>query len=124
MTELTPIGTSVSLAWSNNASRTVGAQSMSSLVTASFVQPLLKGAGLEVNMAPVKTARLTDDIIRLNLRTTISQTVTSIIGAYRALLSAEEARVLDVDGVARAQSLLDTDAALIQAGRMARVELI
>ena len=124
VTELTPIGTSVSLAWSNNASRTVGAQSMSSLVTASFVQPLLKGAGLEVNMAPVKTARLTDDIIRLNLRTTISQTVTSIIGAYRALLSAEEARVLDVDGVARAQSLLDTDAALIQAGRMARVELI
>jgi outer membrane protein TolC len=120
---LTPIGTQFNFSWDGGLTTSGSAMTKSAIASASFSQPLLQGAGLDVNLAPVKTARLTEDMNKLQLRLTISQTITSVIVAYRELTRADEQKKLADDAVVRANALVDTDLALIQAGRMAQMEI-
>jgi outer membrane protein TolC len=124
VTVLTPIGTQLTFAWDNSISLSSGALTRSTTPSASFIQPLLRGGGLDANLAPVQNARLTEHINQLTLRTTISQTITSVILAYRDLMRSERAKALAENAVVRAQALIDTDNALIQAGRMATMEIV
>lgn len=120
---LTSIGTRFSLAWSNELyqGNTLG-RSGNDGITFSIVQPLLKDAGYDVNMAPIRLARLQEQSNRLALQATVAETINQIITAYRALLSAQEQVRISEEGVQRARDLLATNAALIQSGRMAEFE--
>ncbi|WAH57366.1 TolC family protein [Pseudomonas silvicola] len=122
---LTPIGTRFSLAWNSQLyqGRDLG-RSGNDGATFSIIQPLLKDAGYEVNMAPVRLARMQEEINKLALKTTVSTTITSIITAYRALLSAQEQVRIAEEGVSRAKGLLATNLSLIKAGRMAEFESV
>ncbi len=124
VTVLTPIGTQFSFSWDNDLTTSGGFITKSSNVNASVTQPLFQGAGLDVNLAPVRTARLTEDINKLQLRLTISQTITSVILAYRELMRAQDEKRLADDAVVRAKALVDIDRTMINAGRMARMDIV
>jgi outer membrane protein TolC len=121
---LTRTGAQFGFVWDNSASASAGVATRSSTLSMTMSQPLLRGAGFDVNMAPVRTARLAEHINQLNLRLTVSTTITNVITAYRALMLSRETEKLAEDSVVRAQALIDIDNSLIQAGRMARMEIV
>ncbi|HEV2153200.1 TolC family protein [Bradyrhizobium sp.] len=123
-TALLPTGATFGLAWANQMTDTAGIVTRSSIAELTLSQPLLRGGGIEVNMAPVRAARLTERINRLRLKTTVSETVGQVIFAYRSLLQAQEELKLAQASVMRAQELVDINRALITAGRMAEVDIV
>ena len=90
----------------------------------SFSQPLLRGAGLDVNLTSLRSARINEKINLLNLQSTLIDTVTSSILAYRSFIQAYEQLRITQRSVERAKALLEMNQALIEAGRMARVEIV
>jgi outer membrane protein TolC len=123
-TWLAPTGAQVQLGWTFvKAPNAIGPTKLG-MGNLSITQPLLQGGGTEVNLAPVRIARLQEQINQLALKSTVINTVTSIILAYRALQQAQEQ--LQLAGVSRARSLsiMDTNRAMISAGRMAAADLV
>ncbi|MNS21363.1 Outer membrane efflux protein [compost metagenome] len=90
----------------------------------SLSQPLLRGGGLAVNMAPVRIARLQEEINRLQLEATVAGTVSSVITSYRRLIQAQEQVRLAEQSLERTEALLETNRALIAAGRMAESDIV
>lgn len=90
----------------------------------SLNQPLLRGAGLAVNMAPVRIARLQEEINRLQLEATVSGAVSAVITSYRSLIQAQERVRLAEVSLERTRALLETNRALIAAGRMAEADIV
>lgn len=118
-------GTQFSLSWrhhltqANHAGRT-----HNDGATFSVIQPLLRGAGREVATAPIRLAELAEQVNRLNLKATVSSTVTQIITAYRELLRAQEQLRITREALARSRQLLDANKVMIASGRMAEFELV
>ncbi|WP_420849767.1 TolC family protein [Photorhabdus heterorhabditis] len=105
--------------WANNAGR-----NRNDGVSFSVIQPLLKGAGKDVATAPVRLAQMMEQINRLNLKATVSQTITQVIMAYRELLRAQEQLQIARDALERSRQLLEVNKAMIAAGRMAAFEIV
>jgi outer membrane protein TolC len=84
-------GTQLSLSWNNKVTQG-GHTGYSRNDGASFTvtQPLLRGAKREVVTAPVRLARLGDQINRLNLKAIVSDAVTQIVIAYNGILRFQE----------------------------------
>lgn len=124
-TLLTPYGTRVSLDWAvSNARYRKAGESSSDGASISVIQPLLRGAGKDIATAPVRLARLNEQVNRLSLKQTVMQTVTKIITAYHALLQAQEQENIARESLARTRQLVDVNRALILAGRMAEFEIV
>jgi outer membrane protein TolC len=121
---LLPTGATFGFAWANQVADSGGIQTRSSAAEINLTQPLLRGGGVDVTMAPIRTARLGETINHLNLKQTVSQTIGQTIIAYRALLQAQEELKLARASLARSQDLVDVNRALINAGRMASVEIV
>lgn len=90
----------------------------------SLTQPLLRGAGLDVNLAPLRMARMREQMNQLGLESSVGGVVTSIIYAYRTLLQAQEQVRLAEMSLQRTQTLLETNRLLIEAGRMAAADIV
>nr|WP_299502126.1 TolC family protein [uncultured Rhizobium sp.] len=120
----TKTGAIFDFGWSNSASIEDGGRTLASAAEVSIEQPLLRGAGVEVNMAPVAQARLGEKINRLRLKATVSETIGSVIFAHRELLLAQEELKLAEDAVSRGEELLNINAALIASGRMAAMDSV
>jgi outer membrane protein TolC len=120
---LLPTGATFGFAWANSLSDGGGLQTRSSIAEINFNQPLLRGGGVDVTLAPVRTARLGEKINRLHLKQTVSDTIGQVILAYRMLLQSQEEFKLAQAAAARSQDLVDMNHALINAGRMASVEI-
>lgn len=88
------------------------------------IQPLLRDAGIDVNAGSIRIARLEEKINRLRLESTLAQTVTQIILAYRDLVRAAEQLRLSRSALQRSKDLLGVNQALVSAGRMAAVEVV
>jgi len=118
-------GTRFSLSWTRhfNQADQAGRKDNNGL-TFEIIQPLLRGAGREVGTAPVRLARLNEHSHRLSLKSTVSQTVTQIVSAYRELLRAQEQQHIAHAALARSRQLLEVNKALIAAGRMAQFESV
>ncbi|MCK1651595.1 TolC family protein [Bradyrhizobium sp. 149] len=123
-TALLPTGATFGLAWANQMTDTAGVLTRSSAAELTVSQPLLRGGGVDVTMAPVRAARLSERINRLKLKATVSETIGQVIFAYRALLQAQEELKLAQASVGRAQDLVDINRSLIVAGRMAAVDIV
>jgi len=122
---LAPTGATVQFTWARN--QTVGGGAAAEEIdttSLTVTQPLLQGAGLAVNLAPIRIAELQEQINKLSLETTVSTTITSIIQAYRTLQQAQEQFKLAQASQQRSTSLLETNRSLIAAGRMAAADLI
>lgn len=91
--------------------------------TVDLTQPLLKGGGLDVGMAPLRKARLAEKANILTLKGTVASQVKAIIDAYYGLVLAQQNRVIARNGLERARALMEVNRALIAAGRMADNEI-
>ena len=101
-----------------------GQDDMSDTVTLSFSQPLLKGFGASVDTAPLRSARLTDEVNMLAFREAIASVVTSTIRAWRGLVRARRQLEIGVSSLKRARRQLEINRTLIEAGRMAAREIL
>jgi outer membrane protein TolC len=90
----------------------------------SFKQPLLRGAGVNVNKASIDIARLTEQINILDLKSTLSNIITDAIIAYRELLRTQERLKIAQLSLKSAQDFLEINQALIEAGRLAPVDIV
>ncbi|MGZ7870405.1 TolC family protein (plasmid) [Methylobacterium radiotolerans] len=124
VTTLLPTGGTVGFAWTDQATDVLGIRTRSSTGLLSVSQPLLRGAGVEVTLAPIRSARLGERINQLRLKATVSETIGQVIFAYRELLRAQEEVRIAQASVGRAENLLDINRALIGAGRMAEVDIV
>lgn len=125
VTTTSPWGTRLSLNWSQRLDLADQAgRRRNDGLGFEIVQPLLKGAGREIGMAPLRQARLGERKHRLALQATVAKTVNTIVTAYHHLLKAQEEQRLAQDALARTQQLLEVNDALIAAGRMAAFERV
>lgn len=92
--------------------------------TLDFSQPLLKGAGLDIDMVPLRTARINERMNILSFRDTAAGIVESVISAYRAVIRADREIQISGDALERAKEQLEVNRTLIKAGRMAENEII
>ncbi|NES24159.1 MAG: TolC family protein [Symploca sp. SIO3E6] len=90
----------------------------------SFNQPLLRGAGEKVNRASIEIARLTEQINLMELKSTLIETITEAVLAYRELLRAQERLRIAQLSVNSAKDLLEFNRVLIEAGRQAAVDIV
>ena len=90
----------------------------------SLTQPLLKGAGFDVSTASVRTARINERINVLSLKSTLIDTITSVISAYRSFLQAVKQVEIGRKSLERAKELVIVNKELIAAGRLAAMELV
>lgn len=124
VTTLLPTGATFGFSWVNTSVESLGIRTRTSTADLTLVQPLLRGGGVDVNMAPVRVARITEKINQLRLKATVSETVAQVIYAYRSLLQAQEEFKLAEGAAARARDLLAMNRSLISAGRMASVDIV
>jgi outer membrane protein TolC len=121
---LLPTGATIGFSWGRFERLDSRATDRTDTASVSLNQPLLRGAGLEVNLAPLRSARIQERINKLSLESTVSGTISSIIYRYRALLQAQEQVRLAERSLERTRTLLETNRALIEAGRMAAADIV
>lgn len=121
---LTTSGATLDFAWNTSANWQDAANSFGSAAEIGITQPLLRGAGVEVNVAPVQTARLGELVNKLRLKATVSEIIASIILAHRALLTDQLQLQIAQASLDRSSDLLTINNALITAGRMAPMEAV
>ena len=92
--------------------------------TATFSQPLLKGAWPGIDTAAVRQARIGERIDTLAFRQTVADLVIAVIRAYRTLIRAFRRVEIDEASVRRAREQRDATRALIRAGRVAPREAV
>lgn len=121
---LLPTGANAGFSWARNDRFQDGQHFASEVSTFSVSQPLLRGAGPDINLAPIRRARLQERINQLGLKNTVSNAVSSIVFAYRGLVQAQEQVRLAELALKRTRDLLETNRALIAAGRMAAADIV
>lgn len=125
VTELFPTGASAVLAAQHDYATTKSAGAMRSYGwSAALTQPLLKGGGIEVAIAPVRTARLNEQCNILALEAVVMDTLTSVITAYRNYVQAVKALEINRQSLERGRELVAINRELIAAGRMARTDIV
>ena len=92
--------------------------------TLSFSQPLLKGFGPELDLQPLRRARLQEQIDRRAFRDRAGSIVDQTVSAYRGVLRAAQRVVIAREALERAQRQLEVNRALVEAGRMAPQDLV
>lgn len=96
----------------------------SGTVTLNFSQPLLRGFGTGVETAPLRTARLNEEVNVLIFREAIAGVVDATIQAWRGLVRARRQLEIGEASLERAREQLETNRTLIEAGQMAAREIL
>ena len=89
-----------------------------------FRQPLLRGAGKEIDTAPVRVARIEERINVLTLRQAIMDIVSAAIRRYRDYMRAERRVAIQSGSLERARELLAVNELLVGTGRMAARDIV
>jgi len=118
-------GTRFSLAWNNRiAQGGTGGYARDDGAFITVVQPLLRGASRGVVIAPLRIARLDDQISRLNLKAVVTNTVTQIIISYNEMLRAQEQQRLAREALTVACRRMNDGLHLIAAGFDSDVDFV
>ncbi|MEG4146713.1 TolC family protein [Microcoleus sp. Pol12B5] len=124
-----PTGGNISFVWSSEQGQDAngfGINSKGSLsqnLTLNFTQPLLRGAGVAVNRAPIEIARLSEKRNIMSLKSKLIEIITEVIITYRELIKAQEQVKISQSSLEIARQELQTNQVLIEAGRLARVDI-
>lgn len=118
-TLLTPFGTQMTLAYTNNTSKHYNPG-----VSLQVVQPLMRGFGRPIVEASLCNAMDSERVSRLNVENALRVTVTAVINAYLNVVSAENTVNIDQDALERATISVQQTKLFIKAGRKAGVELV
>lgn len=113
---LTPLGTNLSLS--------IDPLNSARPLQLTLTQPLLRGFGRPVNEAPIFQARLTEQRNQLSLYQQTLELVTTAITSYTTLIQRQEAVSIQAQALVRRQTQYDIIAALVEAGRQPRIDLI
>jgi len=127
-----PIGSEISLNWRTlrRLQRQYGSTApfdqrvLNHEIQLQFRQPLLRGAGVEVNRASIESARLRNQAQILDVKSTLIDQVTESIVLYRQLFQRQEQLKIAQLTLENSRRLLEVTEALIEAGRRAPVERI
>ena len=93
-------------------------------LTFTFTQPLLRGAGTRVATAPVRIARLSEEIHVLALKSTVIDVVSLVARRYRDYLQAERRVDIRTRSLERARDLREVNELLVRTGRMAERDIV
>lgn len=125
VSETLPTGATINLTASNYFTNTnTNGSSGSYGWNVSLNQPFLKGGGLDVASASVRTARIAELNNILSLKTTIMDTLTAVITSYRDYVRALKELEISRQSFERGKELVDINRELITAGRMAEIDLV
>ena len=116
-----PTGGTFRLSWSRPVE---GPGEHASTTSLTFTQPLLKGFGPEIDMAPLRRSRMQERINMRAFRDRVAGIVGSVVGAYRRALSAGRRLTIARAALERARRQLEINRALADAGRMAPQDLV
>ncbi len=126
-----PTGGEINFGWTGNAETTNLDDFSTSVdggfrqnIELSFRQPILKNAGIRINQASIQIARINEKINIENLKSTLINTISEAILAYRELIRAQERVKIEQLSLQNAQESLEITQILINAGRIAPVEII
>lgn len=127
-----PTGGNLTLTWqgqnqllrNNSLDISSETNTLSQNLNFNFSQPLLRGFGTGLNTLSIQRARLTENANVLNLKNTISQTITTTIVSYRSLLLAQERLKIEQLSVANAKKDLERLQALFEFGRIPKNDLV
>lgn len=87
-------------------------------------QPLLRGGGLTIGQANLVSAQRSEISSQLSFRDSLSGIVNTVIRQYRSYVSSTRALRIDKHSMQRAKEQLETQQALLDAGRIARFDLV
>ena len=118
-----PTGGRFTLRWSRPLAGEAGIDS-SGTYSLGFTQPLLKGFGVAIDTAPLRIARLSEEINELAFRQAIADVVVSTIRSWRALVRARRQLQISEASLARAREQAEVNRKLIEAGQMAAREIL
>lgn len=93
-------------------------------LTLSVTHPLLKGIGLDSNLAALRQARLTRDAARWTVLATARIVVRDLLKAYLDLVESEAAVSIRREALTQARRDLKQALALVKVGRQAEAELV
>ncbi len=121
-----PTGGQLELAWQQSVSKPwdMPTNGATSDLTLSFRQPLLKGGGIDVNMASQVMSMRQEQTNIQNLKETLISTITGVIQTYRRFLLAKRSLEISKLSLKRSRNFLQEYKVLIEAGRKAQVEII
>jgi len=116
---LSPIGTQVTVASSNNRS-----DHYNPGLSLQIMQPLMRGFGRPIVEAELYNAMEGEYISRLGVEESLRVTVTTVINSYLDVIAAKKNLNVDTDALARAEHSVEQTKIFIQAGSKAGVELV
>ena len=94
-----------------------------SKISAEIVQPLLKGAGIDYNMASVKLAEIQEEQSVLGLRDNLSTLISDGVNYFFSFVQAKENLEIQKQALNRSQRLLDVNELKMSLGRMSRSDV-
>ena len=123
--EKLPTGATLALAGNYTATSTESVSPTRSYGwNVTLTQPLLKGGGLDVNLASVRQAQRAEQNNILSLKSTLINNLNTVITAYRSYVQAIKSLEIARQSLERSRELVATNRELIAAGRMAAIEIV
>ena len=116
-----PWGTQLNFALSDTASQTTGKNAGSATFSAD--QPLWKGAGTDVGLAAIRTARINRLISRGSLEAATQQLIYSVRSAYYNVIMDLQNCEVDNQAISSAQLFLDMTGARLKAGQITPLDV-
>ena len=98
--------------------------SHSNIVTLTFSQPLLRGAGFGTALANLRTARVNEEINVLSFEQTVTALMSSALNSFRSYVQAGRRAEIAARSLERSQQLLQVNRLLVQAGRLAERDIV
>jgi outer membrane protein TolC len=123
----TPYGTSFAFSWDNehlNSSGSAIENSGSSKLELTLTQPLLRGAGFDINTATLRTARIEEERNRLALRSSVMNTISVLSASYFDYVKQERSVEIALKDLGRSKKLLQANMLQVQAGELAAAEVV
>ncbi len=116
------VGVTVNASHANNSGSSNG--NYATNVNLNVSQPLLRGGGLTIGQANLVSAQRSEISSQLSFRDSLSGIVNTVISQYRSYVSSTRALHTDERSMERAEKQLEIQQALLDAGRIARFDLV
>ena len=115
--------------WNNNRSASTNAftsynPSYRATVQASYTQPLLRGFKIDTTRQQIQVTRINRDIADIDLRQTITNTVSSVRNAYWDLLYASGTLAVQQQALDLAEELIRDNEARVEIGTLAPIDVV
>jgi outer membrane protein len=128
LTQLLETGTNYSVLFNSSKSSTNDSfntfnPAFSTFLSFSFTQPLLRGAGLFINRAPILIAQKNLSQSRDNFEAQVNDTILNVVGIYWNVVQARENLVVQHESLDEAQKSYDHDKKSLELGALPPLDI-